>query len=179
MNKYQDEKYSYTDRVLIAISIFALFVMLLCLNGCCIQRKCLYYNAARNTKDSTILHIKDSTIFRDSMISVTIPDGTATNVSDSSSHLETSVAASDAWIEDGKLHHKLENKSNEIIPMPIKLPIKLHYEVKYNFRTITNEVEVNVLTSWQHFFVIIGKIFSGIVSLILVWFVIKKLILKR
>ena len=106
----------------------------------------------------TVTEYRDSTVFRDSTIFVPIPlesDQAIVHVGDTS-HRETSVARSDAWIgADGFLHHTLNNKSG-------KLPYKITYPERYlvssvkntkeQAHIITREVKVEKpLNAWQRF----------------------------
>lgn len=56
-------------------------------------------------------------------IEVPVPAQSASNVTtDSTSHLETDVAQSDAWLDSlGLLHHTLENKP---VKLPAQVPVK-------------------------------------------------------
>ena len=73
----------------------------------------------------TVTEVRDSTAWRDTTIYVPIPlesDKAVVHVGDTS-HRETSVAESDAWIgKDGMLHHSLRNKSEARIACDLKLP---------------------------------------------------------
>ncbi len=54
---------------------------------------------------------RDSVVFRDSILYIDVPrEGYAVETYDDSSHLETSIAESDAVVRDGKLRHTLTNK---------------------------------------------------------------------
>lgn len=111
-------------------------------------------------RDSTVVRYVDSTVVnvRDSVVLVSIPVESSMAVvpRDYSSHLETSVAESDVWVDDGGfLHHNIRNKPEKL---PVVVPI---YD---KARTITSmsghdgellrTVEVPVpaeLTWWQRF----------------------------
>ena len=73
----------------------------------------------------TQTEVRDSTAWRDTTIYVPIPlesDQAIVHVGDTS-HRETSIAESDAWIgKDGLLHHNLRNKANARIQYSLKLP---------------------------------------------------------
>ena len=121
-------------------------------------------------KDSVIIHIKDSVIFRDSIIFVEVPKESTSAIiaSSDSSHLETAVATSDAWIRDGRLHHTLKNKE--------KLPVKIHSEQEsrhqLGVRTFIREVEKE-LTWWQKLWITSGKVAWGIVFMIMLLFILR------
>lgn len=72
----------------------------------------------------TVTEYRDSTVWRDTTVYVPIPleaDQAIVHVGDTS-HRETSVASSDAWIgADGFLHHDLRNKPVRI-PFALKVP---------------------------------------------------------
>lgn len=102
----------------------------------------------------TITQYRDSTVWRDTTVYVPIPletDQAIVHVGDTS-HRETSVASSDAWIgADGFLHHDLRNKPVRI-PFALKVPERFimsearstqeHAIIK------TKEVKVEKKLSW-------------------------------
>lgn len=76
-------------------------------------------------RDSTIIAYKDSTIIRDSLVYVTIPQENSSNTlpSTQKSYLSTSLAESTAWIDSiGLLNHTLNNKQNK--KLEILIPVK-------------------------------------------------------
>lgn len=128
--------------------------------------------------DSNIQH-KDSTsvnvTVKDSLIYVPIPlekDQVITHVGDTS-RLETSVATSLAFVgDDGFLHHSLENKSNESLPVTIPVTSKTIYTgvTHTETHTITNYVEVDKpLSKWKSFKLDAFWWLAGAVLLLLIW----------
>ena len=97
-------------------------------------------------RDSVVV-IRDSVRFRDSLVLVPVPQGSDKAVLPDSdtSRLETDIAESVAYVADGKLHHTLRNKEAALITVTIKLPQRLHYETRdkiiYNRIVETVEVE--------------------------------------
>ena len=73
----------------------------------------------------TQTEVRDSTAWKDTTIYVPIPlesDQAIVHVGDTS-HRETSVAESDAWVgKDGMLHHNIRNKTDARLPYNLKLP---------------------------------------------------------
>lgn len=63
-------------------------------------------------------------VMRDTLYALRLPDERvrAAVPQDDSSYLETTAAWSRAWVEDGRLHHELTNKSREPIMVPILVP---------------------------------------------------------
>jgi hypothetical protein len=114
-------------------------------------------------RDSVAVIVRDSVIFRDSVVLVEVPkEGDKAVLPDSdTSHLETTIAESVAWVADGRLHHTLRNKDAAIIPVTIKMPERLHYEQKdrlvYNRIVETIEVE-KPLNWWERFVMSVGTI---------------------
>lgn len=160
--------------------IISIVILALSISSCCVPRKCPYFQAAKDTKDSTYYHVRDSVVYRDSTILVPVPEGTSSNVTeDTLSHIETLIAVSEAWLSKGVLHHTLRNKHEAIIPIVVNLPQYLHYEEKHHLVKVTNTVEVNRLTQIQSFFVVMGKVLSGLLALLVIWIIVKKLILKK
>ena len=80
-----------------------------------------------------------------------IPAQTAENTTrDTSSHLETDYAESDARIDpDGTLHHSLRNKEQEK-PVPMDVPTTQKDSIVYKDRYVYEKVEVpRDLSAWQ------------------------------
>lgn len=107
-------------------------------------------------RDSLIVEYRDSLVYRDSIVSVPIPlesDQAIVTINDTS-HRETSLAESDAWVSaDGFLHHSIRNKKGNIdfhVAIPEHWIVdKAHVE---KATTIINTVYIpRELTWWQKF----------------------------
>lgn len=102
----------------------------------------------------TVTEVRDSTAWRDTTIYVPIPlesDQAIVHVGDTS-HRETSVAESDAWVgDDGMIHHSLRNKENARISYNLKLPEHWLYTgvTNTNEHSIIKEVKVEKPLSWS------------------------------
>ena len=131
------------------------------------------------TTDSTAVIIRDSIIFRDSIIMVQLPqESSEARLPDNdTSVLETSIARSAAWIDNGTLFHTLQNKSEPLLPVNIKLPTRLHSEKGYAIRIQTNTVTIpRNLTVWQSFSMVLGRIaLAGILIFLLISFIRRRL----
>lgn len=128
------------------------------LTGCAAQRA-----AVDHQRDSVAVIVRDSVIFRDSVVLVEIPKESDKDVvmQTDTSRLETSVAESEAWVADGRLHHTLRNKDAAVIPVTIKMPERLHYEQKDRlvYNRIVEQVEVEKpLSWWERFVMSVGTI---------------------
>lgn len=104
-------------------------------------------------RDSLLVKTRYHTIFIDDTIRVRLPaERTEQTVRQDSSHLETSVAISDARINpDGSLTHSLENKPDDQ-NIPTKRPIEYRDSIVYRDREVEVEKIVPVereLTWWQ------------------------------
>lgn len=113
------------------------------------------------TRDSVVIVKKDSLVLRDSVVFVELPkESQAVETFSDSSHLETSLATSDAIVRDGLLKHTLENKLKRY-EVPIQVPeryIISEASSSYN-RVIREVVEVEKeLTWWQKFRMSVGSI---------------------
>lgn len=109
-------------------------------------------------RDSVVVIVKDSVILRDSVVLVPVPQEGATAVlpDTDTSRLETSVAKSEAFVKDGKLHHTLTNK-DALLPIKITIPEKVHSELSKNTMVIRQTVEVEKeLSKWQNFIQMLG-----------------------
>lgn len=97
------------------LCIVAILVMLA---GCSPRN----FPASTETKDRVNTTIE--VILRDTLYALRLPDERvrAAVLQGDSSYLETTAAWSRAWVEDGRLHHELGNKSREPILVPIQVP---------------------------------------------------------
>ncbi len=133
-------------------------------------------------KDTIITHIRDSVIFKDSIIYTLLPYERAYEKLEytDTSFLEPSLAKSKAYIEQGKLHHTLENKRDsiaKIVPIPVKFHIEQKQEKQKGMIIKTIEVEKR-LTKWQRLVMDLGYIFIGTILSIILFFFFKSKIWK-
>lgn len=135
-------------------------------------------------KDSVRIEIRDSIIYRDSIVFVPVPVESSDAVlpADDSSHLETSLAISDAYIQDGKLHHSLRNRHEALVPIELKVPEKVHQEKEVLLRdkVITETITVEKqLSAWESFLMTLGKLTFAAVAIWLVIIAIKHFIVNK
>ena len=107
-------------------------------------------------RDSTVIHIKDSIRFRDSLVLVPVPEGSdkAKLPDTDTSFLQTSVAESEAFVKDGVLHHSLRNRSEAVIPIRITIPERIRTEERGLTRYLKQVERIEVekeLSRWQRF----------------------------
>ena len=105
-----------------AVGRITLFVLALLAIAC---SPCRHLPEEVRYRDSTVVRYVDSTILniRDSVILVSLPveNSMAVVPLDYSSHLETSLAESNVWVDSlGFLHHDLRNKLEKL---PVMVPI--------------------------------------------------------
>ena len=122
-------------------------------------------------KDSVVTVIKDTTIYRDSIIYVKIEaeKDSAVLPDTDTSMLSTRFAESEAYVSNGQLHHSLRNKSEALIPIETKIPITIHFESKATIRDkrIVEVVEVEKqLSLWQKFIQMLGY---GVLGVLVAW----------
>lgn len=129
-------------------------------------------------RDSLVLHIKDSLAIRYIPVEVPVPVEVMREIipSSDSSHLETSVARSDAFIDsEGHLHHTLENKAGSSLHVDVPVEEHFHSEQQQashaEKETVVKEVE-KPLSWWQKFWQVSGIVLwsllgAGLVVLIL------------
>lgn len=129
-------------------------------------------------RDSLVLHIKDSLAIRYIPVEVPVPVEVMREIIPSSdfSHLETSVARSDAFIDStGHLHHTLENKAGSSLHVDVPVEEHFHSEQQQashaEKETVIKEVE-KPLSWWQKFWQVSGIVLwsllgAGLVVLIL------------
>lgn len=136
----------------------SLIAVCLLATSCGVSRK---PQTETTTRDSVVIVKKDSLVLRDSVVFVELPkESQAVETFSDSSHLETSLATSDAIVRDGRLKHTLENKLKRY-EVPIQVPeryIISEASSSYN-RVIREVVEVEKeLTWWQKFRMSVGSI---------------------
>lgn len=129
--------------------------------ACLMMTACAAPKVVQDYQRDSVVVIRDSVRFRDSLVLVPVPQGSDKAVLPDSdtSRLETDVAESVAYVADGKLHHTLRNKEAALIPVTIKMPERLHYETRdkiiYNRIVETVEVEKE-LSRLQRFMMSLG-----------------------
>lgn len=125
-----------------------------------------------SVRDSVSVAIKDSTVIRYIDVEVPVPTERSSAVVPDSSHLETSVAVSDAVIDSlGRLHHSLSNKA-----VKLKAPAEVkdeYHELKTSDRitssaTVTEYIE-RPLTTWQTFRLKAFWWLAGVILAAVIW----------
>ena len=126
-------------------------VMLL---GCC---PCRHMQTLQ--RDTVAVIVRDSVYLHDTTLLWSPPDESSHAVADTSSHLETSLAESDAAIVDGRLVHSIRNRSESIVPINVTIPYRVHSESRESLseRTVVKEVP-RELTWWQVLWIRLGQI---------------------
>lgn len=122
-------------------------------------------------KDSIVTVIKDTTIYRDSIIYVKIEaeKDSAVLTNTDTSKLSTRYAESEAYVKDGQLHHSLRNRSEALIPIETKIPITIHFESNSTIRDKRTVEVVEVekqLSKWQRFIQALGY---GLLIAVILW----------
>ena len=134
------------------------------LTGCSTQKYLPSSNIKIVSKDSLIIHTE--------LVSVAIPNESHSIITKSKSHLETSVAESDAEIDSlGLLHHTLVNKKDSL-KREIQYIDKIIYRDSIEVKEVPVEVEVPVryIPKFHQFTFILFWIF--------VLFIVVKLLIK-
>ena len=134
------------------------------ISGCSSPRYISSSNTRIVSKDSLVIHTE--------LISVALPLESHSIITKKKSHLETSVATSDAEIDSlGMLHHTLVNKKDSL-----KREIKYIDKIVYRDSIITKEVPVEVKVPIRY----IPKFyqFTFILFWIIVLFIVVKLLIK-
>ena len=107
--------------------------------------------AQTEQRDSVRTVVREVTKYIRDTVILAVPAQTAENTTcDTSSHLETDFAESDARIDpNGTLHHTLKNKPQGK-PVPVDVPVTQKDSIVYRDRLIKETVEVErELTGWQ------------------------------
>ena len=149
---------NYTKIFLITV-IWAFYGLL---TGCSTQK----YLPSSNIK----IVSKDSLIVRTELVSVALPLESHSIITKSKSHLETSVATSDAEIDSlGMLHHTLTNKKDSI-KTKIQYIDRISYRDSIEVKEVPVEVEVPYVPKFHQFTFALFWIF--------VLFIVVKLLIK-
>lgn len=152
--------------ILELIGWVAVFITVVCiLNSCSPCSKCPIVGQ----RDSIYVERVDSVFLKDTILLYQPQDSTASNVVEDTekSHLETDLATSDAWVEDGKLHHSLSNKT-DLTPIPAQIPNYVSSEKIYLTRTVIKEVEKD-LKWYQQTLIYMGIVLLIIILIKLLW----------
>lgn len=164
--------------------ILLLFLAICLCASCGVQR--LVPIQEVNVKDSVVVHVRDSVAIRYEVISVELPDESLTVIlaPPDSSHLETSLATSDAWVDTvGMLHHSIENKAGALTK---EVPVQEHYHSELTEQqhqevetvTVIQEVEKD-LSWWQKLWITSGKILWCIIAGMAVFGLVKLIVKQR
>ena len=128
-------------RALIFLAVFFGTIVLCSFFGSCRSSK----GIVNETKDSVRVEVRTNTVYVPDTIPIFMPAETVKVVApDTLSHIETSIAVSEASISGGLLHHSLWNKQTPIaVEVQHKETIRdsIRTETKWRTRTITKEVE--------------------------------------
>ena len=152
---------SNISKTFLIIVILAFYGLI---SGCSSPRYISSSNTRIVSKDSLVIHTE--------LISVALPLESHSIITKKKSHLETSVATSDAEIDSlGLLHHTLVNKKDSI-----KTKIQYVDKIVYRDSIITKEVPVEVKVPVRY----IPKFyqFTFILFWIIVLFIVVKLLIK-
>lgn len=95
---------------------------------------------------------------------------------DTSSHLENEYAMSDASISNGTLSHSLETRPHKIAA-PVTITVHDTLTVEKKAETIIKEV--NVLSKWQGFQIILGRVLGGLFLLIILMLAARAFLMRR
>lgn len=149
-------------------NILALLAFLL--TSCAVQKP-----AQEIVRDSVVMTIRDSVIIRDSIVFVVLPEGSASAKlpETDTSRLQTSLAESEAFVSDGRIHHTLRNRSDALLPVTVQFKERLRSADKslVRYQRIVEKVEVEKqLSKWQRFIMSLG--YGLLVSLAL-WLAIR------
>ena len=140
--------------------------------GCC---PCKHLQTVQ--RDTVAVIIRDSIYLHDTTLLWSPPDESSQVIADTSSHLETSLAESDAAIVDGRLIHSIRNRSESIVPINVTIPFRVHSESRESLseRTVVKEVP-RELTWWQALWIRLGQI---CIACLFIYIVCRLFIVKR
>lgn len=145
------------------------FILSLCLVSCATPKVVQDYQ-----RDTVMTVIREEIMYRDTVVFVPIPqqEDRAVLPDSDTSHLETMLAASAAWVNEGKLHHTLRQK-DMLMPVEVKLPkyIYTKNDSIIRERQIVETVEVEKqLSRWQRFIMSLGY---GLLLAFAIWLAVR------
>lgn len=117
--------------VLFALAIF-------CLGGCCASWRC-HCGASYERSKETV----DSVGYRPQELDVPIPEESAADtvaVGDTTT-VQTSIAEAKAWVEGGKVHQQIRNRSDQLLKIKLDVPVYFHSDKEVITRTVTQQTE--------------------------------------
>ena len=125
-------------------------------------------------RDTTFVTIREVETLHDTIIMVQLPEGSDKAIlpDTDTSRLHTTLAQSEAWVTDGRLHHTLRN-TEALIPIEVKLPKYISTKNEYIIRerqTIGQAEEERQLSKWQRFIMALGY---GLLVSIIIWLAVK------
>lgn len=132
-------------------------------SGCATCRNCRNMTlSSADRRDSVI--IKETVVFRDSLIPVLVIDTTAIvqAVATDTARAETDLARAKAWLERDSLRLTISNKPSPIPPVKVSIPERSKTELRTQTIVRTNTIEVNRLTNWQKGMISLGYVFIGL-----------------
>ena len=98
---------------------------------------------------STKIELRDSLIYVHDTTFVYLPaEEKQVQILEDSSHLETNYAISDAWVDEGKLNHKLENKTDTPIKVVRDTVFVVENRIEYKEVPVEVPVEVPFIPTW-------------------------------
>lgn len=143
----QKLKKLFVECVMVA-GVILVVILLVLISGCCHRKVIAQQN---NTFDSTHIEVVERVEVKKDTVYVEIPsEKESVTVQHRYSHLENSVAKSDAIInEDGSLTHTLETIP-QLRPVVIEKPLLCRDSIVYRnfFREVEKTVEVPAQLSW-------------------------------
>jgi hypothetical protein len=154
-------------------NITILFFALLMLSGCITQQKCDRKFPCKG-HDSLSVITNTKLVYRDTTIYVYLPGQTvrdtvkiyldANSIMHSDvSKLYTSLAESWAWVENGKLMHRL-TQNDTLLAQHIKNAIMQSFSTVTTSENKTIIKEVNRINGWQWFQIWVGRLFALIIA---------------
>lgn len=88
-------------------------------------------------KDSVFVHVRDSVILRDTVVLAPIPQESDKAVlpDTDTSRLQTSLAESEAFVKNGRLHHTLRNRSERLQQVRVQYSDRAHSMTSQSLHT--------------------------------------------
>ena len=124
-------------------------IVLMC--SACVSCGLFKHTPVIEYRDSVRVEYRDRLIYRDSLIYVALPSeaSSAHLFPTEHSHLETSLAESNAWVDSTGFHHDIRNKDRKWgVTVPVMTRIITDKAREKSAQIITNTVKVEKPLSW-------------------------------
>lgn len=176
VNRQRREKCRNNRRPEDNMKLLIILLLVTIIASSCITRKACERRFPTLIHDSTQIVTNTITVYRDTTLYIHIPGDTvfkSINIDEGVSLIKTPYTTSYAWVTDGILKHKLEQKDTAVL-QNIKGALRTTTKDQQYNKTIERVKYVNKLTNWQIFQIYLGRLLTVLIILLLCLQLIKR-----